>query len=362
MPGPRRSATRVLLMAAVAAASCGIHGLPPPPSRDAPSPRLATLRREREGTEARRTYRIAPGDVLEVRTHLVKEITGSFRVSQKGVVVLPLVGAVRVAGLTEAGAAESVRTGLGAFVVQPEVTLSISEFGSQRVSVVGAIGRPGIYALRSSKQTVADLLTEAGGITRGAGPTLLFSPGHRVPAGAKLLPGQTRPIADAVAQLGLAAAGDLVRGRPDAIAIDLTRLYEGRSVPELGLPVRGGDTIVVPPGGQVFVDGWVNVPGGYPLARGMTLTAAVSHAGGLTFAARRGVRLSRPTGDGVPETFGVDYARVVEGAEPDPYLETGDRVEVAANPLKVVPWAVYRVVANVFSFSAGGQVDIVEAR
>jgi hypothetical protein len=48
----------------------------------------------------------------------------------------------------------------------------------------------------------------------------------------------------------------------------------------------------------------------------------------------------------------------VDGADPDLYLENGDRIRVGANPVKVVPWGVYAFVKGIFSFSVGGGVPV----
>ncbi|MGH7899896.1 MAG: SLBB domain-containing protein, partial [Candidatus Binatia bacterium] len=134
-------------------------------------------------------------------------------------------------------------------------------------------------------------------------------------------------------------------------------LHQGKAVPGLAIPLRAGDSIIVPAAGEVFVDGWVNKPGAITLSRAMTVTQAIATAGGIHFAGASGGIVLRRTGlrgevAGIP----VDYAAIIDGRTPDVVLETGDRIEVGSNPLKVAPWGVYGFVKSIFSFGVGGNV------
>ena len=351
MSALRRGTTLLVL----ALAACGVRGLPPSPARVTPPADTIALLLDRVPFAAHGTYRIAPGDSLTLRVDRVKELTGDFRVGANGALVLPLVGEVAVSGRTTGEAAAAVADALREFVVHPEVTLWVSEFVGERVCVVGAVQNPGLYPLHAADERIADLLTEAGGLTTDAGPTMWLAPKHHEDAGTA--------SPEALLQLRDGITGDVVRGRSGVVAIDVTRLWTGEDVPELDVPVRGGDILVVPPAGQVYVDGWVNVPGGYRLTRAMTATDAVAHAGGLSFAAStRTLRLRRPGADGAVDTYQIDWDAIAAGRASDPLLATGDRIEVGVSAVKVVPWAVWRVIAGVFRIGVGGPVSIVDAR
>jgi polysaccharide export outer membrane protein len=126
-------------------------------------------------------------------------------------------------------------------------------------------------------------------------------------------------------------------------------------VPELRIPVRGGDVILVPQSGEVYVDGWVKQPGAFPITRAQTLSQAIVNAGDLHFAASTGpLTLQRAGADGQVETYHVDYSRILNGQDPDLPLDTGDKIRVAASPAKVVPWSVYALIRGLFYFSVGG--------
>jgi protein involved in polysaccharide export with SLBB domain len=145
----------------------------------------------------------------------------------------------------------------------------------------------------------------------------------------------------------------------DQVEIDLTDLYQGRPVPLLMLPMRDGDRIFVPQSGQVFVEGWVEKPSPYDLLPAMTLTQAVTKAGGLHFAASpASVTLSREDREGIRHDYRVDYAALASGLEKDIYLQPGDHIYVGGNPAKVGVWGVYNVFATIVRVSVGGAIAL----
>ena len=348
--GSAFAACGVLLTIAV---GCGtsLPQRPPATVTAKHSETLERLLREREHGSQPVNYSIVAGDLLTIRVQDMTELSGQFRVSEKGSIILPLIGRFNVAGLSAEQAANQLRDQLRAYATAPEVNIAIAEYRGARVSVVGAVGNPGVYPLHGFDETITDVLSEAGGLSHEAGTKIYFSPAREGE--------DVRVGGEAVAELNLAAAPGMVATSPQAIEIDLTRLYQGRSVPALEVPLRGGDTVLVPSAGEVYVDGWVNSPGGFPLNRALTVTQAVSDAGGMHFASSgHGVTLQRAGRGGEVETYRVDYQRIVDGAEPDLYLENGDRIRVGANPVKVVPWGVYAFVKGIFSFSVGGGVPV----
>jgi len=342
-------------LALVTLASCSRStALAPVPHEPPRAQRLTEILQARQGDGNSADTVIGPGDLLQLRVYQMPELTGQFRVSEEGHIVLPLLGSVSLSGLTERQAEEKLRAELHDFVKQPAVTLAVGEIHGSQVSVVGAVAKPGVYGIHGSQETIADALTEAGGLTREAGTKIYFSPGAEAADGGK---------GRAAAALRLAATPGLIANPDRSLAIDLVRLYQGKTVPELAIPLRPGDSILVPAAGEIFVDGWVNQPGAFPLTRAMTLTQAIDSAGGIHFAAATGgVTVHRTSLEGEAESIRVDYAGILAGYAPDVFLSTGDRIEVSSNPLKVAPWAVYSFVKSVFSFGVGGNVGTVGAR
>jgi polysaccharide biosynthesis/export protein len=192
-------------------------------------------------------YQLGAGDLVKITVFGAPELATEARVAQSGTITCPLVGSVQVAGLTTAGAESLLakRYVEGGYLRQPQISLLVVEFQSQKISVLGHVNKPGQYPLRATSN-VMDVLADAGGV---------------------------------IAQ----TAGDhatLMRKDGTSAEIDLRRLFEGD--PQQNVPVRGGDRLVVPRAEQFYIYGQVQKPGMYRLEPNMTLSRAISAGGGLT--------------------------------------------------------------------------------
>lgn len=330
--------------------SCGRPEiLPPEPADLSSSPSRLQALLEARRNESSVNYEIGRGDLLRIRVQQMEELNGQFRVSEQGSLVLPLLGSVPVATMTERQAAEKLRGQLRDFIKDPQVTVAVAEINGSQVSIMGAVARPGVYPIRGFDQTIADVITQAGGIGKEGGSEIYFSPAGESGDG-----NEHRDVESLA--LGAGAPG-LFAGRQQAVPIELSPLYQGKNVPELSIPVRAGDMIVIPPAGEVFVDGWVNNPGAIRLTRGMTISQAISNTGGIHFGGSTSrVTLQRKTTDGQAKEFAIDYDSVSKGGEKDVVLAAGDRISVGANPAKAGPWALYGFVKSIFSFGVGGSL------
>lgn len=196
---------------------------------------------------ASQDYRIGSGDLLKITVFGSPDLATNTRVAESGSITCPLIGSVQVAGLSTADAEALLakRYVDGGFLRSPQISVMVAEYQSQKVSVLGYVSKPGQYLLRASSK-VLDLLAEAGGVV---------------------------PV----------TAGDqatLVRLNGTKAAIDLDALFRGDL--SQNLDVAGGDRIYVPKAEQFYVYGQVQKPGVYRLDRNMTLSRAISAAGGLT--------------------------------------------------------------------------------
>lgn len=192
-------------------------------------------------------YKLGAGDLVRINVFGSPELETEARVSQSGAITCPLIGSVPVAGLSTA----DVETLLarryvdGGFLKQPQISVLVMEFQSQKISVLGHVGKPGQYPLRASSN-VLDVLAEAGGL---------------------------------LAQ----SAGDvatITHANGSKQEVDLTKLFDGD--PQQNVAVGGGDRIYIPKAPQFYVYGQVQKPGMYKLERNMTVSRAISAAGGLT--------------------------------------------------------------------------------
>ncbi len=110
-----------------------------------------------------RDYRIGTEDLLEVQVFGVDQLSRTVRVNSMGFVSLPLIGNLEVGGLTAQQAETLIATRLAdAYLQNPQVSLFIKEYTNQRVTIEGAVNKPGIYPLRG-QTTLLRSLAMAGG-------------------------------------------------------------------------------------------------------------------------------------------------------------------------------------------------------
>lgn len=127
---------------------------------------LAAAAALREAPRSNLDYRIAWADLVSVTVYGVPEMSRRVRVNASGVVFLPLVGAVYVGGKSLGTAQSLIEKKLAAYVVKPQVTLFIEEYGNRTISVMGEVQRPGSYPLPAeSGMTILEAISTAGGFT-----------------------------------------------------------------------------------------------------------------------------------------------------------------------------------------------------
>lgn len=222
-------------------------------------------------------YQIGPGDLLHINVFDHEELSLDARVSQSGNITYPLIGVVQVGGLStrEAEMLLAQRLSSGAFVRQPQVSIIVTDFQSQKVSVVGQVTKPGQYSLTSA-QKVLDVLSMAGGL-----------------------------LADSAAD-----SASLMRKDGSVQNIDLRKLFDGDMSGNFS--VHNGDTLVVARAPQFYVYGQVQRPGAYRLTRDMTVSQAISTGGGLTKqGTERRAIVKRRDAKGVEQEYSVKGTSVL---------------------------------------------------
>jgi polysaccharide export outer membrane protein len=244
-------------------------------------------------------YRIGPRDLLEIRVFETPELNVSRRVSEDGSVNLPLVGEVKVAGLTETEAAAAIKEVLEVKLLQrASVAVQVQEFRSRPISVIGAVRQPGNLAF-SGRWTLLEALTAAGGLTDGHGSLIYV----------------------------LRRADN---GLSDQLAIPADDLMV-RADPKVNITIVDGDLINVPGTVEVTVYclGEVRQPGALSLksSERITLLAVIARAGGLTDRASAKILIKR-TGPSGQSELKADYKRILAGKEPDIEMQPGDVVVV----------------------------------
>jgi polysaccharide biosynthesis/export protein len=273
-------------------------------------------------------YRIGPEDLLKITLFNITDAgagvtprTVDVRVSQQGLISLPLLGDIKVAGLTPSGLERDLQKYYDKYIHSPQVGVMVAEY-RQRVAVIGAVQKTGTVELTGPK-TVIDILSMAGGVTDKAGT-----------------------------QVHIYRHGP--NGRESQV-IDLLVLASNASLINAGnaglitTPVQSGDVINVPPQGTFFVDGAVRSPGAYALGRRYSLTQALATAGGINrdlYSADVTIFRRRAAASEI-EPISVDLDAVVAGARVDPQIEADDVILV---PISGYKYAYFRIVGTLLGW------------
>ena len=229
---------------------------------------------------------IGPGDFIDVQESHTPEFHSGVRVSPAGTITLPMVNEVLIVGLDEHGAGRVIEAALlkKGMLLHPQVTVLVTSFAGQDVSVLGEVARPGVYPY-TLHHRLLDLLSAAAGLSTNAGR--LVNVFHRsdpnTPHAVVLDPGGTDTVAD--------------------------------HNPELS----PGDTVQVSRAGLVFVIGDVVRPGGFPVdpAQGLTVVQALSLAWGPSENAAAGKALLIREQKGGRTLTTLNLRRMIHGQDPD---------------------------------------------
>jgi len=263
------------------------------------------------------------------------------RVGGSGTAVLPTIGMLQMGGLTEQDVQTEIRQRLGKYLVNPQFNLVVKKYQSRLVAVAGSVTKPGLYELKTTNDTILDVLDQAGGPGKDAAQHVLLIPaGTASPLNGPRARAPSEPVPDVEQTLSRGDFGSLVREN-DPIVINLRALDRGDRRAYLSMPARPGDVIFVPEAGEVMVQGWVNKPGDYKITPGLTVQGAVAAAGGPLFAADTGTaRLIRITRSGEKLTAVVN---VQDASMP---VREGDVIDVPYSTAKVVPYGVASIIEH----------------
>ncbi len=224
--------------------------------------------------------RIAAGDLIDVQVFNTPELSSKLRVSQDGLITLPDTGDIKVAGLTAREAGAQIEKSLrdSQVMLDPHVTVLVTEYSTQGISVLGEVRKPGTYLLLG-RHSLYDALSAAGGVTQQLGSSIQIT--H-----------QSDP------------------SHPETIPVnspnysDLQRLTE----------VKAGDVVVVARAETIYVVGDVAHPGEYFIQNGQKLSVlnAIALAQGLNPTARASkASIVRKTANGA-ETIPVNLNRIAQ--------------------------------------------------
>jgi polysaccharide export outer membrane protein len=317
--------------------------------------KLTALWLKRSQEKAHSDFPVGVGDVVEISVPAIEELrTRTVRISGDGTIALPFVGKFEAAGLTEEELQQKLVERLKQYMYSPRVIVFVKEYRSRQVAVLGAVPKPGLYSLSNGADTLLDVLSQAGGIAPGADPKLYLIPAEPAEKGRLTQMASTMPQS-----LLQQDPAPLLLKRTDPILIDVKQLSFGGNQQYLSLPVRPGDVIMVPSGGQVLVEGWVEKPGAYGLSPGLTVAGVVVQAGGPLYPAEvNTVKVIRAEKGGSKSFLYADLEKIKRGESADIPLQGGDIVEVSAQNSKLVAYGLYRFFTTIVNIGVGANIPI----
>jgi polysaccharide export outer membrane protein len=265
-------------------------------------------------------HRIGVGDELTITVFQASEMNTVTRVSEGGLVSLPLVGQIKAGGLSALEFEQRLEEQLGAkYIKDPDVTVRVTDVRSRAVTVVGAVQRPGVQQIPESARLL-DVLSAAGGLTEEAGESvLIWRQGSD---------GPTAPV-----------------------EVALKPLMESRDG-ALNVKVSPGDYVNVVLADLVFIVGAVKKPGAYRTRGNDRLTVLRALALGEGLAPAAGTRAVVVRGDlaGTHTEIPVDLAALLKGKSPDVTLQAQDVLFVPISGGKVAAKVALESIVRILSF------------
>jgi polysaccharide export outer membrane protein len=242
------------------------------------------------------SYVLRPNDLIKLDVYGEADLSGSVRILKSGQASFPLIGSVAVSGMSVSDAVAKIRDLYAKkYLVDPKMTLTVEDYATDYVSVIGAVRNPGQIPIPVAGQLdLASAVAAAGGLAdhanvngiqviRAAGGTTTYTKSTIESSGGGRV------------QL---AAGDRI--------VVLQSTYVGKTVSILGRVGRPG-------------------PVGFPVSGGLDLVNAIAFAGGLTELANpKKITINRKGKVSV-----VDYREISQRADRPYQLEPGDVVTVA---------------------------------
>ncbi len=227
-------------------------------------------------------YRLGDGDTIRITVFQNPDLTLETRVSESGTITFPLIGAVRIGGLTLAAAEQAIAEALKAanYIQRPQVNVQLLLNRGNQVSVLGQVGRPGRFPLETFSTRLSEMLAIAGGIS---------------PTGADV-----------------AIVTGVRNGKPFRREIDIAAMLLDNRL-EDDIVVAAGDVIYVHRQPMFYIYGEVQRAGSYRVERGMTIRQALALGGGLSpRGTERNLGVYRRGKDGTIESTRLDLEDMVK--------------------------------------------------
>ena len=261
------------------------------------------------------------GDLLAVSVYDAPELTRTVRVDPDGAIRLPLLPeGVKAAGMMPRELEDELANALksGEILVDPIVKITVAEYHSRPISVMGAVRKPVTFQA-DGVVTLLDALSRAEGFADDAGPEILVTQN------------------DAVQHVSVKA------------------LLSGAD-PALNLRLTGNEEVRVPEAGKIFVLGNIRKPGGFPVrdpADKTVLKMVALSEGLMPFSEKTAYIIRRQEGE-KPQEIPIELARIMERKSPDVTLEIGDILYVPDNKTRRSTMSILDRIAGFGASTASG--------
>jgi polysaccharide biosynthesis/export protein len=278
-------------------------------------------------------YLLGPGDIIQVTVFGIEDLKQKdLSLDSEGKIALPFINDVQLMGLTPREAEVKIATLFEASVMKnPQVSVSVKEYKSQFINVLGAVFRHGTYQL-TRRAYLVDALAMAGGLLAEKAESKAYV--HRV---------------------GAASAAESEAGVPkkETLEIDLVQLLEKGDI-SLNVPIYAGDVISVPERVERFyyVLGDVNRGGAFEIKKGerITLSKALASAGGLMPTAKvKATAIMRQNSDGTTKQIPVDVSKLLKGQVEDMVLAQNDVVFVPGSTTKTISRGILNSIGGILT-------------
>jgi polysaccharide export outer membrane protein len=213
-------------------------------------------------------FPLGAGDMVKITVFRNPDLTTETRISETGELTFPLIGQVPVSGASTTELERRIGQLLkaGGYIAEPQVNVTVVQFRSAQIAVLGQVNKPGRYPLEGTPHKITDLLAIAGGVTAQA--------------------------ADAVTVVTWR------EGVEQHLDIDLPVMFTHKNMND-DIKLSSGDVVFVPRAPVFYIYGEVQRAGQYRLERDMTVLQTLAAGGGLTpRATQRGIRVHRRDPDG----------------------------------------------------------------
>ncbi len=269
------------------------------------------------------SYVLGPEDQVTIRVLDLDEISERdkpIRIDTRGNISLPVAGRVHAAGLTVEQLEAEITTRLKSVLQDPEVTVTVADFRSQPVSVLGAVKNPGVHQIRGRK-TLFEVLSLAGGLNPDAGNVVNIT--RKKTAGPLPLPSVT----------------DDSTGEFRVANVSVKSVMDAKN-PQENIDVLPDDVIAVPKADMVYVIGAVKKSGGFILSEkeNISVLQALSLAEGLDrVAAPKSAKILRTVdGSATRSEIVVNLTTILAGRSGDIAMRADDILFIPTSAQKSV--------------------------